>query len=66
MLVNLYNDKVIDVSGNKDREGQKIIAHGAHGRVNQRWSILYLSDKKKDTTKHNFGFRVNTPFYIES
>jgi hypothetical protein len=64
MFVNLYNDKVLEVAGGKDSEGTRIQVGSANSRKHQKWYILYVADKKKDTTTHNFGFRVNTPFYI--
>jgi hypothetical protein len=66
MFVNLYDDKVIMVKDAKDVEGTLIVSGSANGKPHQKWTVLYTSDVKKDTTKHNFGFRVNEPFYIVS
>ena len=51
MFVNLYDDKVIMVKDAKDVEGTLIVSGSANGRPHQRWSILYVKDKKKDTRK---------------
>jgi hypothetical protein len=64
MFVNLYDDKVIMVKDAKDVEGTLIVSGSANGKPHQRWNILYVSDKKKDTRKTHMGFRVNTPFYL--
>jgi hypothetical protein len=39
-----------------------------HGKVNQRWRIIYV-DSKQDQVKglnKDFGFFINRPFYIVS
>jgi hypothetical protein len=65
-IMNYYNKKVIDVDGGKDEEGRKVHVWKRHNGANQKWHILYVDRKKKDTTTHNMGFRVNTPFYLVS
>jgi hypothetical protein len=60
---------VLDVSGNKDVEGQAVQVHGNNSAVNQRWTIVYLDQADKEPTKgmnENFGFNIGRPFYIRS
>lgn len=59
----------MDVSGNKDNEGQQVIVHTRHNGANQRWNIVYLKDHGKDATKgynKDFGMYINRPFYLVS
>ena len=48
----------------RDEEGRNIIVWGRHNKVTQRWTILYLKDKKADKTSGMgaYGFRINEPF----
>ena len=67
-FTNVSNMKVLDVSGGKDAEGQAVIVYKKHGKVNQRWSILY-ADQVKAQTKGlhtESGFHCNRPFYVVS
>jgi hypothetical protein len=70
---NPTNNKVLDVSGGKDEEGQAVIVWNRNGKqggtVNQRWKIVYLDQAAKTRTKgfnKEFGFHINRPFYIRS
>jgi len=36
-FINWSNNKVLDVSGAKDEEGQAVIVHGNNGGKNQQW-----------------------------
>ena len=65
----MSNNKVLDVSGGKDEEGQAVIVYGNHGKVNQQWNVIYLDKAEKEATKGldtDFGFHINRPFYIVS
>ena len=65
----MSNNKVLDVSGGKDEEGSKVIVYGNHGKVNQRWNVVYLDQAEKVQAKGlsgEFGFHINRPFYIRS
>jgi hypothetical protein len=67
--VNVKNKHVLDVSGNRDVEGQNIITYRKHNGLNQRWVILHLDEKKAEPTSgldDDFGFYRNRPFYIVS
>ena len=68
--MNVQNNKVLDVSGNKDREGQNVHVWNRHNGPNQRWNVVYLDKMGKDLGKGAlnkwFGFYVNRPFYIMS
>jgi hypothetical protein len=66
---NLYNKKVLDVSGGKDVEGQNVIVWKSHGGVNQRWRVVYLDKAEKEQTtglNKEFGMHCNRPFYLVS
>jgi hypothetical protein len=65
-ITNIYNKKVMDVSQGRDVEGQKVHAWNRHNGANQRWRIVYTKDVRKDTRTSMWGFRVNTPFYVQS
>lgn len=59
----------MDVSGNRDVEGQNIITYKKHNGLNQRFVILYTDEKKKEPTSgldDDFGLYRNRPFYITS
>jgi hypothetical protein len=65
----MNNNKVFDVSGNRDSEGQKVHAWKRHGGANQRWRVIYHRNQKAFRTKgfnSHFGFHINRPFYIRS
>jgi hypothetical protein len=67
--VNIKNNKVLDVKGGQDREGQDCLVWGKHNGLNQRWKILYLDEKEKEPTKgldDDSGLYRNRPFYIVS
>jgi len=36
--------KVMDVQGGVDAENRNIIVHAKHGKVNQRWSVIYVDE----------------------
>jgi hypothetical protein len=68
--VNPSNNKVLDVTGNKDEEGQAVgVANRNGSQANQRWKIIYLDQADKIRTKgfnKEFGFHINRPFYLRS
>jgi hypothetical protein len=69
MFVNVVNNKVLDVTGGKDAEGQAVIVWNKHGKVNQRWNIIYVDKAKPvqdEGLNKDFGFHINRPFYIRS
>jgi hypothetical protein len=37
-----------------------------HNGLNQRWTVLYLDKKAKDTSTEYGGFKIDKPFYIVS
>jgi hypothetical protein len=60
---------VLDVSGNKDEEGQSVIINNNNKGANQRWKIIYLDKAAATETKglnEEFGFHINRPFYLVS
>jgi hypothetical protein len=69
-LTNIRNRKVMDVSGNRDKEGQNIHMWKKHGGLNQQWDIIYANEWKRDPKKgelnRDFGLYVERPFYIIS
>jgi hypothetical protein len=62
--------KVMDVSGGRDAENQKIISWKKHGGLNQQFDVVYAdqwpSEPKKGELNPEFGFYVERPFYIVS
>lgn len=68
-LYNVQDKKCLDVSGNKDAEGQVVLFYKRHGGKNQRWRIIYVDEGIKASKKglnKDFGFYINRPFYIMS
>jgi len=65
-ITNVKDGRVVEVAGSKDEEAANIQAWKKSGGRNQQWKLLYLKDKKKDTTKFNRGFRTGEAFYIIS
>jgi hypothetical protein len=69
MFMNTRNNKVLDVSGGKDAEGQSVIVWGKHGKVNQQWNIIYVDKAKPiqdEGLMKDFGFVCDKPFYFRS
>jgi hypothetical protein len=59
----------MDVSGNRDAEGQNVHFWKRHGGRNQRWRVIYHDRQTKEVTKglhRGWGFHVNRPFYFRS
>jgi hypothetical protein len=68
-FVNIRDKRCLDVSGNKDVEGQAVIAHKMHNGKNQQWNVLYLDKANKTRTdgfNEDFGWEINRPFYMVS
>jgi hypothetical protein len=68
-LINIQDNRVLDVSGGKDQEAQAVIVHKNHGGSNQRWNIVYVDEAAKIESKgisKEFGWHINRPFYIRS
>jgi len=68
-IVNIQNQKVLDVAGGKDAEGQKVLVWALHNGLNQRWKILYLDNKEEEQDKgwdKDYGLFRNRPFFIKS
>jgi hypothetical protein len=68
-ITNAYDDRVLDVTSNKDEEGQKVIVDGNQNRTDQKWKIMYVDQAKPYRTKgfnKEFGFHINRPFYVRS
>jgi len=75
-IVNRKTRKVVEVKDGKDVEAQtsKVGVKIAAGDAKQKWRIVYLDTLKdgfkgfntdKGVNKY-FGFRVDTPFFIQS
>jgi hypothetical protein len=62
--------KVMDVSGNRDKENQNIIVWKKHGGLNQQWDIVYADSWKGEPTKgqlnREYGLYVQRTFYIQT
>lgn len=67
-IVNIKNNKVFDVSGNRDTENANLIIYKKHGGLNQQFDIVYLDQLKPDLVKGDwnpeFGFYVEREFSI--
>jgi hypothetical protein len=67
--VNIYNNRVLDVHGGNDKEGQIVFKYGRHNGANQKWEILYLDEKDKEPETgldEDSGLYRNRPFYLIS
>jgi hypothetical protein len=67
--VNVKNDKVLDVAGGRDQEGNNVQAWKKNGSPAQKWSIIYADESKKTRTKGMnkvYGFEINRPFFLRS
>jgi len=62
--------KVLDVSGGVDAENRNVIVHNKHGKVNQRWKVIYADEypdePKKGELNEKFGIYVERDFYVVS
>jgi hypothetical protein len=68
-IVNIGNNKVLDIQGGHDKEGNNVIVHGRHNGANQKWKILYLDEKDEEPTTgldEDSGLFRNRPFYLIS
>jgi len=68
-LCNIQDERCMEVSGNKDAEGQKVIVSKRQDNANQRWRVVYVDKASKEPTKglnEEFGFYINRPFYLVS
>jgi len=45
--------KVMDVSGGVDAENRNIIVHARHGKVNQRWKVVYVDEYQENQRKES-------------
>jgi len=62
-------NRVLDVSGGRDVEGNKVQVWKKNGSKAQSWKIVYYSDAEKYQEKgfnKDRGLHVNRPFYIFS
>jgi hypothetical protein len=70
---NVINEKgkVIEVSGNKDNEGQNIEVNGRNNALNQQWDVIYVDEGidgflPTSGLDPNTGYYINRPFYFVS
>lgn len=60
----------MDVSGNKDREGQNVVMFKRHNALNQQWDIVYLdaleAPLKDGEWWADFGMYVGKEFSLVS
>lgn len=68
--MNVKNNKVFDIKGGRDAEGQTVWVWKRHNGSNQRWNVVYVDKAPKlDVKKYAkaFGFEfLNKPFFIVS
>ena len=43
--------KVLDVDGGLDAENRNIIVHQRHGKINQRFKVVYVDEYQDEPTK---------------
>jgi hypothetical protein len=69
-LINIKNNKVMDVHGNRDSENRDIIVWKRHNGLNQQWDVIYADKWKRDPKKgelnKDFGIYVDRTFLIKS
>jgi hypothetical protein len=62
--------KVFDVSGGVDAENRNIIVHNKHGKVNQRFKVIYVDEYPREPVKgelnEKFGLYVERDFHVVS
>jgi hypothetical protein len=67
-LTNIRNNKVMDVSGNRDKENQNIHMWKKHGKTNQQWDVVYADqwkgEPKKGELNKEYGLYVERSFYV--
>jgi hypothetical protein len=60
----------MDVSNGYDDENRDIVMYKQHGKINQQWDLVELSDWKQDPKKNemnrDFGFKVDKDFHVVS
>jgi hypothetical protein len=49
--MNVKNNKVLDVKGGKDAEGQTVWVWKRHNKANQRWNVIYVDEYKGEDKK---------------
>jgi|Dee2metaT_10_FD_contig_81_125084_length_638_multi_3_in_0_out_0_1 hypothetical protein len=69
-FINFSDGRVVEVTGAKDKEGQKIRSSTKNtGGDHQKWTVVYLDKADKVDDKgfdKEWGFHRNRPFYIRS
>jgi hypothetical protein len=66
---NIRDHRCLEVTGNKDVEGQKVLVAKRQDAANQRWKIVYLDKADKEQTKglnKEYGMHIDRPFYLVS
>jgi hypothetical protein len=65
---NPYDDRVLDVEGGKDAEGQNVMVFKKNKSKSQVWKLIYKDEAKAMATSgmSDFGFKINKTFYILS
>lgn len=66
---NIYNDKVLDVAGGRDEEGNNVQVWRRNKSKAQQWKLIYVDKAKKPSTKgfdKDYGMERNRPFYLIS
>jgi len=66
---NIYNDKVLDVQGGRDQEGNNVQVWNRNRSKAQQWKLIYVDKAEKPKNKgfdKDLGLERNRPFYIVS
>lgn len=66
----MKDGRALDVSNNRDRDGQNIIMFKRHNSLNQLWDIVYLDTLKAELKQGEwspaFGMYIGTEFSIKT
>jgi hypothetical protein len=68
----LTNDhgKLVTITNDLDRENTNIGVWAKNSKIGQTWDIIYADEMpaelKKGEMNKDWGFKINTPFYVVS
>jgi len=67
-VANIKDNRVLDIAGGKDIDGQNLIIYKKHNGLNQQWDIVYIDELKPELVKGDFdpdfGMFVEREFSI--
>jgi hypothetical protein len=69
-FINIHTNKVLDISGGKDNEGQNVIVYNRHNGLNQRWRIVYVDTVKDlprpEELREEWGMQCGKVFFLRT